>query len=375
MNKKILFITDIGSPWGGSEELWSKTAERLVEKGFNVSASLPWFGTIHSKVKILMDKGIQVYFRKNKLRDLSTKFNRKFNKTIIPLKSEINKRIDTIKPDYIIFSQSHIFSAYESMIYANSKGIKYFSVSQLNSELSWPNDSNFMNYREAFKGAIMNYFVSQGNLDLLQTQLAFKLENSKVIRNPYNFDSIPNIKWVENEKLKFAYVGRLDFVHKGIDILFKAFSEPEWRERNFELNIYGSGSIKLAKELANYLEVPNIKFKGHVNSVVDIWRENHILVMASRYEGMPLSMIEANFCKRPIIAPDVAGHAELIKDGITGFLYEAPNSRLLNKKLNIVWDNKHNLESMGLKAFDTIIKKYSEDPVKAFENDLLNHLK
>lgn len=48
--------------------------------------------------------------------------------------------------------------------------------------------------------------------------------------------------------------------------------------------------------------------------------------MPSRFEGLPLAMVEAMLCARPVVATDVAGHAEIIEDGVTGFLADAPTA-------------------------------------------------
>ncbi len=55
-------------------------------------------------------------------------------------------------------------------------------------------------------------------------------------------------------------------------------------------------------------------------TVPDIWAANHLLVMPSRFEELPLAMVEAMLCARPVVATDVAGHKEIIEEGVTGFL-------------------------------------------------------
>jgi len=370
--KRILFITDIGSSWGGSEELWSKVALRLKNKGFKVMASLPWFGSEHQKVVALKNMGIEVYYRKNSYRDYIRKAARvKPNMFFKNVKSTIENQITKLKPDFVVFSQSHIFGSSEAMQYAAKKNIPYCSVTQLNSELSWPNDVNYKSFRKAFENAEMNYFVSQGNLDLLQTQLAFKLNKAKIIHNPFNFDMIPKLSWPSTETINFAFVGRLDFIHKGVDILLGSFSNKVWRDRDFNLNIYGSGNLDLAKELALHLKVPKINFIGHVDNIIDIWKENHALVLPSRYEGMPLSMIEAMYCKRVVVATDVAGHKEIISDGVTGFLAKAATIELFSEKLEEAWMQKDKWESIGINAEKNINDLFSDDPVSVLENDLI----
>lgn len=375
--KKILFITDIGSPWGGSEELWSRSAIDLSNRGYEVSVLTNYFGKpYHFKIDHVIANGVHVYFRKNKYRDSIRKVAEKFDKKILSNRFKTNTEVilDKIKPDLAVFSQSSCFSAYKDMIYCSEKGYKYASVSQLNLEFNWPNDSNFLDIRKAFVNAERAFFVSKGNLDLFQTQIAHRLDNAEVISNPYNFDKVPNLLWPNSEKIKFAYVARLAFNHKGTDILFKAFSQKQWKDRNFELNIYGGGDVALAKETAKFLGTKKIHFRGHVDSIEDIWKDNHALVLSSRYEGMPLSIIEAMFSKRIVITTDVAGHSEFVDDGINGYLAEAATNKLFAKTLERAWQERSTWKEKGEQAYSKVLSKSTADPVVVFSDKIIEIL-
>ena len=76
---------------------------------------------------------------------------------------------------------------------------------------------------------------------------------------------------------------------------------------------------------------------GHI-PVDKIWTENEVLVMPSRYEGLPLAIVEAMLCGRTIVATDVAGNSEIIDDGVTGFLAKAPTPPALLEALERLWE-------------------------------------
>ena len=59
------------------------------------------------------------------------------------------------------------------------------------------------------------------------------------------------------------------------------------------------------------LQLKNVHFRGHVNDIRAIWEQNHLLVLPSRYEGLPLALVEAMWCGRPAVVTDVGGNAEL----------------------------------------------------------------
>ncbi len=60
---------------------------------------------------------------------------------------------------------------------------------------------------------------------------------------------------------------------------------------------------------------------GRVDDVAPLWRRAHIAALAPRGgEGVPMSLIEAAACGRPIVATDVPGCREIVADGKNGFL-------------------------------------------------------
>tara|TARA_B110000285_G_C15098896_1_gene603780 strand:- start:296 stop:1432 length:1137 start_codon:yes stop_codon:yes gene_type:complete len=370
--KKILFVTDVASPWGGSEELWSKSAIAMKSDGYDVYASVGYFGQVHYKIQNLINLGVIVSFRKSKVRKLMRKGLVSMNKEGLANKyaTDIEKTILSVKPKLVMFSQSSCYSAYKEMLFCKKNGVKYCSVSQLNTEFVWPNDGNFRQIQEAFLNSEKPFFVSMGNLNLFRTQIACSLPDAEVISNPFNFDAIPELEWPPEDKIRLACVARLSFNHKGTDILLETFAQPQWKDRNFELNFYGDGDVDLAKATAGYLGTHNINFIGHVDSIVDIWKINHGIVMASRYEGMPLSIIEAMFCKRVVITTDVGGHGEYIEDGIDGYVALAPKTGLFSKKMEQAWDELNTWKSKGEKARDKVKQIATEDPVDVFKNKL-----
>ena len=66
-----------------------------------------------------------------------------------------------------------------------------------------------------------------------------------------------------------------------------------------------------------------IGFAGFV-APEDIWAKEQILVLPSRQEGLPIALVEAMMAGRPAVVTDVGGNREVIDEGITGFIAEAP---------------------------------------------------
>ena len=86
--------------------------------------------------------------------------------------------------------------------------------------------------------------------------------------------------------------------------------------------------------LAAWRKIPNLVLLGHVDDVSDIWRQAHIAVLPSRGgEGIPMSLLEAAACGRPLVATDVPGCREVARPGKTGLLVAPDNPEALANAL------------------------------------------
>ena len=229
-------------------------------------------------------------------------------------------------------------------------------------------------YRAVLPLARRCFFVSEANLRLAEKQIGDPIPNAEVVRNPVNvaMDASPAWPGFNNKgEFRFASVGRLHPPSKGQDILFEAFAAPKWRERAWHLALYGEGPMRQVLErLARSLGIADrITFAGFA-AVADIWAANHALVMPSRYEGLPLAIVEAMLCGRPVIATDVAGNREIVEDGITGFLADASTAASFTAALERFWERRSEAEVMGQVAARRIRELMPLDPVRVFSDRL-----
>jgi glycosyltransferase involved in cell wall biosynthesis len=120
------------------------------------------------------------------------------------------------------------------------------------------------------------------------------------------------------------------------------------------------------RKLASSLQLKNVRFRGHVANVQAIWEENHLLVLPSRFEGLPLALVEAMWCARPATVTDVGGNAEMCVDGETGFVATAPAVGLMEQTLERAWNRRHEWESMGKAARARAEQFIPKDPIGNF---------
>ena len=111
-------------------------------------------------------------------------------------------------------------------------------------------------------------------------------------------------------------------------------------------------------------------FSGFSNQVEDIWRENHALLLPSRYEGAPLVVIEAMLCNRIAITTDIGRNRELLDDNESGFLAAGATVELLDDALERAWKKRNQWEQMGQLAGQHIRERYPEDPIQEFADKI-----
>ncbi len=136
-----------------------------------------------------------------------------------------------------------------------------------------------------------------------------------------------------------SYIGRLK-EHKSVHVLIKAFKEVLKNVPTAQLIIAGDGEEEDAlKELAKKLHLESsVAFCGRVSEEEkrDILRKSWVFVTPSMIEGWGITTIEANACGTPVIASDVSGLRDSVRDGETGVLVAHGRADLLAAKITEV---------------------------------------
>ena len=155
--------------------------------------------------------------------------------------------------------------------------------------------------------------------------------NVTVIPNPCQAPSDSPMKG-ERRKTVLA-VGRLH-EQKGFDLLLHAWQPIEDKYPEYTLRIVGEGPkrTELETQIVN-LHLQHVTLAGRSADMAKEYAEASLFVLSSRYEGLPLALIEAMWSGTPCVAFNCPqGPAELLADG-RGWLVENGNVEKLTQQL------------------------------------------
>lgn len=377
-SKHIAFVSTMaGSPWGGSEMLWQGTALRLRHDGHKVTASVFRWPAIPPPIAELSDAGCTVHFRSRNRNALQRALDRHHrHRHGVALTHHDWRWLEQHAPDLVVVSQGYPLEGIEWMRACSKLGVPYASVIQAAGELWWPTDPLLDPMREAYHGADPLCFVSHSNHRVLERQCGMSFPHARVVSNPWNVTTTGAVPWPDDDgPTRLACVGRLDPRAKGQDLILEVLAARKWRDRPIEVHFYGHGPCESAlRGLAAHLGTTNTCFHGRVTDVARIWAENHALILPSRFEGMPLAILEAMWCGRPVITTHVAGNAEHLREGVNGFIAEAPTAALLDGAMERAWAERCHWKRIGLRARADVLGLLPDDPCAAFADCLMERL-
>lgn len=173
-----------------------------------------------------------------------------------------------------------------------------------------------------------------------------------VIYNPVSRDLIEK---VENARLtktadelpggkKLTFIGRVD-PQKQPDQLIRTFRLIKDKMPDTTLRIVGDGNLmeQTRQQVKDLNLEDSVIFDGIRKDMENVYADTDVVILSSQYEGMPNALIEAIGCGIPVVSYDCPiGPAEIVEDGVNGFLVAQDNVEELAEKTCIAlkqsWD-------------------------------------
>ncbi len=172
----------------------------------------------------------------------------------------------------------------------------------------------------------------------------------RTILNGMNGQFVPDFSKKKDNLI--VYVGRIK-KYKQLDHLVRAFRIVKDRIPNAELTIAGRGNCSEVKELAQELNLKlNLYNDISEDEKLDLLQKARIFVTTSMKEGWGITVIEANRCGTPVVAYNVSGLRDSIRNDETGLLVKHGDIEGLAKEIIRIIEDKDLQKQLSKNAFE-----------------------
>lgn len=376
---KILYVVEAVNLRGGYDRIIIEKANYYAENGFEVVLSVAShalgkpFYPLSNKIK-LVDFGIdfhQQYKHGLLIRAfLYKKLMRRYRKALCDLLDNENPDvvittlgrdidfITDISNNCVLIGESHIAKDYVRNLHLMEKrGVVYTLLARY--------------WRKKIEKKVSNLDV----LVLLTQHDADSWNDvAKTIVIPNSLPFYPDT--ASNCDAKQAiFVGRFN-EQKGLEYLIDTWRIVHSRHSEWELHIYGDGEQK--DMLTALIRTNNLQDVVIVHSptseIMDKYVNSSMFVLTSRFEGLPMVLIEAMACGLPVVSFNCPwGPADIIRDGEDGFLVEYLNTAEEAERICQLIENPQLRKTMGSNARINI-RRYERDAIMKQWMDLFDRL-
>lgn len=152
----------------------------------------------------------------------------------------------------------------------------------------------------------------------------------------------PRLRRCHKGPIRFLYAGRM-LADKGLVELITAVRAINKNRIRCQLWLTGFTGVDNVsslseEELSQWANEPGVSWLGHSDNMEDIYAQVDCVVLPSYREGMPRSLLEAGAMGLPVIASNVPGCRNIVKDGFNGLLCDARDSRSLRRAMERMLD-------------------------------------
>jgi GalNAc-alpha-(1->4)-GalNAc-alpha-(1->3)-diNAcBac-PP-undecaprenol alpha-1,4-N-acetyl-D-galactosaminyltransferase len=311
---KLIFVID-SLISGGAERVMSVLANKFSEDGYDTTiiskAHIPSFYKLENSVKLVYLKTKINY--KNKATILFSRLRLYFN---------IYNYLKAEKPDFVIpFSTT-------------TNGITIITCKLLGLYVIASEHNNYKIYLNSFSfWFIRRIIYPHANILTVLTERDKNeyygrfMNNVIVMPNPLPLDPVKNVNLLLREKVILS-VGELSrWNQKGFDLLLEVFAQIAPEYPDWQLVIAGSGNPACLTWRIQKLGLDKrVSLIGEVNDIQTLMCRSSIFTLSSRWEGLPMVLLEAMSQGMACVAFDCfTGPRELITNRLDGILIEDQN--------------------------------------------------
>ena len=206
--------------------------------------------------------------------------------------------------------------------------------------------------------------------------------NKRYIISPNGFDAPENLNRKDSEGgIRCTFIGRLDIYQKGLDLLLEACDKVknELREAHVVITLYGpdwQGSMEVLQQMINEKKLSDIiilggEIKGTAKT--ECLLDSDLFIMTSRFEGMPMGLIEALAYGIPAMVTPGSNMCDKIEEYDAGWTCGESIGEICIG-LQKVLEQKSLIKEKGIKARNLALKYRWDDIARQFKQDIEQYL-
>lgn len=225
---------------------------------------------------------------------------------------------------------------------------------------------------EAIGGLDKYVVLTEADADNYRRKFPEVAERLQVMRNPAPWPVAAPVR--ERQRVVVA-AGHLK-KRKGFDRLIDAYAPIAMERPNWKLHIYGEGPERraLSRQISRARLRDGIVMMGRTDEMEKVLEEAAIVALSSRFEGLPMILIEAMTKGAPIVAVDCpTGPSEIVVDGVTGRLVPRNKIAALTKALLELMDDPAQRARMSEQAL-VHAEQYQIDRIVQSWRDMFDDL-
>ncbi len=162
------------------------------------------------------------------------------------------------------------------------------------------------------------------------------------------------------DQTAILFGGRFEYV-KGLDLLIASLAQVKSDRASYRVLLAGDG--KLQAEVREQVRQANLEdvvsFLGFRSDMDRLLSVVDVVVLPSRWEGLPMILLEAMAAGRAVVATSVGGTPEIVVHQKTGLLVAPEDAAALARELDRVIESPDLRQQLGQSAFATISEAYS----------------
>ena len=174
---------------------------------------------------------------------------------------------------------------------------------------------------------------------------------SSVIYNPSRFIRKESYEYHNNTLIS---VCRFED-QKDPMMLLKIAKELDKRNFKYTFNIYGNGSLKIKME--KYIKnnsLSNVNLISGITNLEPYYLKSDLYLITSKFEGFPLTVIEANSLSVPVVWKEMGDPTKsIMKEGINGYVINSNNPSLFADKIIEILSNQENIQKLKKSTYES----------------------